>query len=167
MGRSNYSAPKFYPQHEANCPAYGTFWQTAFITVPFGGSFPFNQVGRSAGGICITNTDLSVIRIPQAGDYRVSFIATINTTLNPVFPHIPVISIYVNGARLANAQGDFNIQINDPDDTGCHQLVGEAIVYIPANSTLRLVNNSFFNDQSIVTCDNGINAVELTIIKVS
>ncbi|TKI95036.1 preprotein translocase, partial [Bacillus wiedmannii] len=36
--------------HKKSCPAYGTFWQTEFITVPFGDPFPFNHVGPIAGG---------------------------------------------------------------------------------------------------------------------
>jgi hypothetical protein len=159
------SQRNFFPIAPSNFPAYGTFWQTQFITVPFAEAFPFNNTGRTAGGVLLL--DPSTIRITQTGDYRVSFISTINTTLNPVFPHIPVISLRLNDAPLPNAQDDFGIQINNPNDLGCHQLTGETIIFIPANSTLQLINNSSFNSQNITTCDNGVNAVELTIIKVS
>ncbi|MGF9855038.1 hypothetical protein [Bacillus paramobilis] len=148
-----------------NCPAYGTFWQTEFITVPFGDPFPFNHVGPIAGGVSLLNP--TTIQFSQAGDYRVSFISTINTTLNPVFPHIPVMTIFLNNNPLANSQGDFAFQMNTSSNNECLQLAGETIVTVPANATLQLKNNSGFNHQSIITCDNGINAVELTVIKLS
>mgnify|MGYP003775691251 CR=1 FL=1 len=151
--------------HKRSCPAYGTFWQTEFITVPFGNPFPFNHVGPLAGGVSLLNP--TTIHFRQAGDYRVSFISSINTTLNPVFPHIPVITIFLNNNPLADSQGDFAIQMNTSSNNECLQLVGETIVTVPANSTLQLRNNSGFNRQSIVTCDNGINSVELTVTKLS
>ena len=148
-----------------SCPAYGTFWQTEFITVPFGDPFPFNHVGPIAGGVSLLNP--TTIQFSQAGDYRVSFISSINTTLNPVFPHIPVMTIFLNNNPLANSQGDFAFQMNTSSNNECLQLAGETIVTVTANSTLQLKNNSGFNHQSIVTCDNGINSVELTVIKLS
>ncbi|ALQ67799.1 hypothetical protein [Bacillus thuringiensis] len=151
--------------HKKSCPAYGTFWQTEFITVPFGDPFPFNHVGPIAGGVSLLNP--TTIQFSQAGDYRVSFISTINTTSNPVFPHIPVMTIFLNNNPLANSQGDFAFQMNTSSNNECLQLVGETIVTVPANATLQLKNNSGFNRQSIATCDNGINSVELTVIKLS
>jgi hypothetical protein len=153
------------PVVPTSTPAYGTFWQTEFITVPFTEAFPFSNTGLTVGGV--TLSDPSTIRITQAGSYRVSFISSINTTVNPVFPHIPVISFRLNGAPLANSQGNFGIQIDNPTNLGCSQLSGEILVFIPANSTLQLINNSSFNGQNILTCDNGINAVELTITKIN
>lgn len=154
-----------HDSHKPSKPAYGTFWQTEFITVPFGGSFPFNHAGPKAGGVSLLNP--TTIHFSQAGDYRVSFISSINTTLNPVFPHIPVITIFLNNNPLANSQGNFALQMNTSSNNECLQLVGETIVTVPANSTLQLKNNSAFNNQSIVTCDNGINSVELTVTKLS
>ncbi|GGE56162.1 preprotein translocase [Priestia taiwanensis] len=165
MGKSYYSNSDCCPDCGCFRPAYGTFWKTEFVTVPFASAFPFNQTGPTAGGVCLSTTNPTLVHVTKAGDYRVSFISTINTTQNPVFPNIPIISIFLNGARLANAQGEFALQINDPDETGCHQLSGETIISIPANSTIQLVNNN--PTQQIITCDNDINAVELTIIKLS
>ena len=88
-------------------------------------------------------------------------------TTNPVFPHEPVISIFLNNNPIPNAQASFNILIRDSEDIGCHQLSGEVILSIPANSILQLRNDSFFNNQNIDTCDAGVNAIELTIIKLS
>ncbi|MED2841450.1 preprotein translocase [Bacillus wiedmannii] len=149
--------------HKSSRPSYGTFWQDGFITVPFGNSFSFNRIGPNVGGVSLLNP--TTVRIEHTGDYRISFISTINTVANPVFPHVPVISIFLNGNPLPNAQGDFAIEFDNSASSGCYQLNGEAIIRIPANSTLQLRNNSFFNNQSIRTCDNGINAVELTIFK--
>ncbi|MGY1461842.1 exosporium leader peptide-containing protein [Bacillus toyonensis] len=145
--------------------AYGYFWQTDFITVSFGNSFPFNQTGPIAGGVSLLNP--TTITIVQAGVYRVSFISSINTVLNPVFPHTPVISLFLNNSPIPNAQANFGFQILDSADTGCYQLNGEVILSIPSNSILQLRNNSFFNNQNILTCDAGINAVELTIFKLN
>ena len=104
------------------------FWQTEFITVPFGDPFPFNHVGPLAGGVSLLNP--TTIHFRQFGDYRVSFISSINTTLNPVFPHIPVITIFLNNNPLANSQGDFAIQMNTSSNNECLQLVGETIVTV-------------------------------------
>ncbi|MDA2701372.1 exosporium leader peptide-containing protein [Bacillus cereus] len=145
--------------------AYGNFWQTEIITVPFGDPFSFNQVGPIVGGVSLLNP--TTISISQTGDYRVSFISSINVTSNPVFPHEPIISIFLNNNPIPNAQASFNIVIRDSQDIGCPQLSGEVILSIPANSILQLRNNSFFNNQDIETCDNGVNALELTIIKLS
>ncbi|MGN5653495.1 exosporium leader peptide-containing protein [Bacillus sp. Brlt_9] len=145
--------------------AYGYFWQTDFITVPFGDSFPFNQTGPIAGGVSLLNP--TTISIVQAGDYRVSFISSINTVLNPVFPHSPVISVFLNNSPIPNTQANFGFLLSDSTNTGCYQLSGEVILSIPSNSILQLQNNSFFNDQDILTCDAGINAVELTIFKLN
>lgn len=135
--------------HKKSCPAYGTFWQTEFITVPFGDPFPFNHVSPIAGGVSLLNP--TTIQFSQADDYRVSFISTINTTSNPVFPHISVMTIFLNNNPLANSQGDFAFQMNTSSNNEC----------------LQLKNNSGFNRQSITTCDNGINSVELTVIKLT
>jgi len=151
--------------HKPSGPAYGTFWQTEFITVSFGDPFPFNHFGPIAGGVSLLNP--TTIQFSQAGDYRVSFISTINTTLNPVFPHIPVMTIFLNNNPLANSQGDFAIQMTNSANNECLQLVGETIVTVPENSTIQLRNNSGFNKQKIVTCDNGINSLELTVTKLS
>ena len=78
------------------------FWQTEFITVSFGDPFPFNHFGPIAGGVSLLNP--TTIQFSQAGDYRVSFISTINTTLNPVFPHIPVMTIFLNNNPLLIAK---------------------------------------------------------------
>ncbi|PGK43404.1 exosporium leader peptide [Bacillus anthracis] len=145
--------------------AYGNFWQTEFITVPFGDPFSFNLVGPIAGGVSLLNP--TTISISQAGDYRVSFISLINTALNPIFPHLPVISVFLNNSPIPNLQASFGMQIDNSADTGCNQLSGEMILSVPANSMLELRNNSFFNGQDIVTCDNGVNAMELTIIKLN
>ncbi|EJS68266.1 hypothetical protein [Bacillus cereus] len=162
---SSYKKCSCNDSHKPSKPAYGTFWQTEFITVPFGDPFPFNHVGPMAGGVSLLNP--TTIQFSKAGDYRVSFISSINTTLNPVFPHIPVITIFLNNNPLANSQGDFAFQMNTSSNNECLQLVGETIVTVPANSTLQLRNNSGFNKQGIVTCDNGINSVELTVTKLS
>ncbi|UKS62285.1 preprotein translocase [Bacillus toyonensis] len=146
---NSYKRCSCHDSHKPSKPAYGTFWQTEFITVPFGGSFPFNHAGPKAGGVSLLNP--TTIHFSQAGDYRVSFISSINTTLSPVFPHIPVITIFLNNNPLANSQGDFALQMNTSSN----------------NEYLQLKNNSGFNNQSIVTCDNGINSVELTVTKLS
>lgn len=44
------------------------------------------------------------------------------------------------------------------------QLTSEAIINIPANSTLQLVNDTLI---PLTTCDDGIKDVELAVIKVS
>ncbi|MDM5255111.1 exosporium leader peptide-containing protein [Bacillus toyonensis] len=145
--------------------AYGTFWQTDIITVPFESPFSFNQADPMVGGISQLNP--TTITITQAGDYRISFISSINLTVALSFPYSPTISILLNNSLIPNFKATFGLLIQDSEDVDCAQLIGDTILSVPANSTLQLINNSFVGDTDIRTCDNGINALELNIIKLN
>ncbi|HDR7783244.1 MULTISPECIES: exosporium leader peptide-containing protein [Bacillus] len=145
--------------------AYGTFWQTEIITVPFESPFSFNQADPMVGGISLLNP--TTINIKQAGDYRISFISSINLTVALSFPYSPTISILLNNSLIPNFKATFGLSILDPEDVDCAQLIGDTILSVPANSTLQLINNSFVGETAIRTCDNGINALELNIIKLN
>ncbi|PGV59440.1 exosporium leader peptide [Bacillus cereus] len=145
--------------------AYGHSWQTDFITVSFEDPFSFNQAGPTVGGISLLNP--TTINITQAGDYRVSFISSINALAASSFPYGPTISILLNNNPIPNAKATFGLFISDAKDLDCSQLAGETILSIPANSTLQLINDNFAGNEDITTCDNGINALELTIIKLN
>ncbi|PGO56270.1 exosporium leader peptide, partial [Bacillus cereus] len=144
--------------------AYGYFWQTEILTVSFQDFFSFNHLGPTAGGISLSNP--TTISITQAGDYHISFIATIN--INGLFPQIPIISLMLNNSPIINSQSDFGIQVNNSTSTGCYELCGELILAISSNSILQLRNNSFIDSENITTCGaSGLNTLELTIIKLS
>jgi len=117
------------------------------------------------GGVSLLNP--TTINITQPGDYRVSFISSINLTVPLTFPYQPVISILLNNNLIPNFKATFSILIQDLEDVDCDQLTGETILSIPANSTIQLINNSFVGNRDIGTCNNGINALELTIIKLN
>ncbi|PFM33215.1 exosporium leader peptide [Bacillus cereus] len=142
--------------------AYGNFWQSEFITVPAGGLFSFNQIGPIAGGVSLLNP--TTISITQAGDYQVDFIASIDSSLISSFPYEAGISILLNNNPIPNAQASFGIIIENSVSITCNQLTGQLILSVPANSTLHLTN---IGNNNISTCDNGINAIELTIIKLN
>ncbi|QWI60271.1 exosporium leader peptide-containing protein [Bacillus mycoides] len=80
--------------------AYGTFWQTEIITVPFESPFSFNQADPMVVGISLLNP--TTINITQAGDYRISFISSINLTVALSFPYSPTISILLNNSLIPN-----------------------------------------------------------------
>jgi hypothetical protein len=143
--------------------AYGTFWQDNFLRVPINQPFAFNHTGPTAGGITLLNS--TTIGIAEPGDYMISYYVSYNLTLSDVDPDDPTISLLLNNQPLPNAQDDFGILIRDNEFTGCTPIVGEVIVSIPANSTLQLINTSP-NGQDIFTCDNGINAATLNIVKI-
>ncbi|MED2980485.1 exosporium leader peptide [Bacillus thuringiensis] len=144
--------------------AYGYFWQTEILTVSFQDFFSFNHLGPTAGGVSLANP--TAISISQSGDYRISFIATIN--ISGLFPQIPIISLTLNNSPILNSQSDFGIQVNNSASTGCYELCGELILAIPSNSTLQLRNNSFIDSENITTCGaSGLNTLELTIFKLS
>ncbi|MEK4604750.1 exosporium leader peptide-containing protein [Bacillus sp. FSL L8-0099] len=145
--------------------AYGTFWQTEIITVPFESPFSFDQADPMVGGISLLNP--TTINITQAGDYRISFISSINLTVALSFPYSPTISILLNNSLIPNFKATFGLSILDSEDVDCAQLIGDTILSVPANSTLQLINNSFVGEKDIRTCDNGINALELNIIKLN
>ncbi|MGS2751276.1 exosporium leader peptide-containing protein, partial [Bacillus zanthoxyli] len=85
--------------------AYGTFWQTDIITVPFESPFSFNQADPMVGGISLLNP--TTITITQAGDYRISFISSINLTVALSFPYSPTISILLNNSLIPNFKATF------------------------------------------------------------
>ncbi|WP_439022626.1 exosporium leader peptide-containing protein [Bacillus thuringiensis] len=145
--------------------AYGHFWQSDFIGVIFGEPFSFNQGGLIAGGVSLLNP--TTVSITQAGVYRISFIATIAILETDSFPSAPNISIFLNDNPIPNAQATFGLTLLNQEAAGCHQLTGECLLLVPANSTIQLKNDSSFTSQEIVTCDDGINAIELTIIKLN
>ncbi|MGG5762818.1 MULTISPECIES: exosporium leader peptide-containing protein [Bacillus cereus group] len=142
--------------------AFGNFWQSTFITVPIGGLFSFNQTGPIAGGVSLLNP--TTIGITQAGTYQVSFIASINSSSITSFPFAAGISVLLNNNPIPNAQGSFGIIIENPLSIQCNQLAGQLLLSVPANSTISLTN---IGDNIITTCDDGINAIELTIFKLS
>ncbi len=142
--------------------AFGNFWQSEFINIPVGGFFSFNQTGPIVGGVSLL--DSTTIGITQAGIYQVSFIASIDSSLITLFPYAAGISILLNNAPIPNAQGSFGILILAPVSITCNQLTGQLILPVPANSTIRLSN---IGNNNIITCDDGINALELTIFKLN
>jgi len=161
-------------------PAYGNFWSTEFQTVAFGAPFSFNFTGPTAGGV--TLVDPTTINVAMGGDYLVSYTITINTTIIanslPVPPepgslYIPVANVTINGVPVPNAQIAFGEQFQftpGVNDNSCFQLHGEAILTITDNATVQLVNDSFFGASvvnDIATCDNGINAAAINLVKVS
>lgn len=93
-----------------------------------------------------------------------SFIASIDSSVITVFPYEAGISILLNNNPIPNAQGSFGIVILAPLPLTCNQLAGQLILSVPANSTISLTN---IGNNSITTCDNGINAIELTIFKLN
>ncbi|PFM28094.1 exosporium leader peptide-containing protein [Bacillus cereus] len=142
--------------------AFGNFWQSDFINIPIGGLFSFNQSGPIAGGVSLLNP--TTISITQAGIYQVSFIASIDSSLITTFPYAAGISILLNNNPIPNAQGSFGILILAPVSITCNQLTGQLILSVPANSTISLTN---IGSNNIITCDDGINALELTIFKLN
>ncbi|EEL99652.1 hypothetical protein bmyco0001_19100 [Bacillus mycoides DSM 2048] len=52
------------------------------------------------GGISLLNP--TTINITQAGDYRISFISSINLTVALSFPYSPTISILLNNSLIPN-----------------------------------------------------------------
>lgn len=144
--------------------AYGTFWQSGFITVPVNEPFVFNHTGPSAGGVSLLNP--TTVSIAEPGNYRVTYNISYNLTQSNINPDDPTVSLLLNNSAIPNAQDDFGLLIRDNEFTGCTPIIGDVIISIPANSTLQLINTSP-NGQDIVTCDAGINAVTLNIEKVS
>lgn len=61
-------------------------------------------------------------------------------------PHVPVISIFLNGNPPPNAQGGGATKLDNSAFLGCYQLNGEAIIRTPAISTLQIRNSSYFNN---------------------
>lgn len=157
---------------EAHCckcigenPSYGTFWQNDFVTVELQDAFPFNFSGPSTPDICLINP--KSIKVHKEGVYHISYTVTVDVFVNdnPSNTVEQRISVYVNGIQQPNSQTGFGIAV--PDIPSCIAISGDAIIYIPENSTLQLKNDGpFGSSSSITTCDNGINAATFNIIKI-
>ncbi|MDZ5472336.1 exosporium leader peptide [Bacillus sp. 31A1R] len=150
-------------------PAYGSFWSDEFQTVGFDRPFSFSFSGPTSGGV--TLTDPNTILVENGGDYLVTY----TVTWNPQLPvdtnfYTPVINITINGIRVPNTQIRFGQQyqyVPGVNDFSCFELHGEAIIEIPDGTEVRLINDSIFNRETIRTCDNGINAAALNLVKLS
>jgi hypothetical protein len=145
-------------------PSYGNFWRNlGIVSIAGGTALPFNNTGPTAGGISLANS--TTINIANPGDYFISYVVTILLTAPQIAGS--AVGVFLNGNNeVPNMQTRFGIVVRDPDVSDCLQISGEAIVSIPANSTLQLRNTSPGN-QAFTLCDTFINNVALNIIKVS
>lgn len=160
----------------------GNFWSSEFQEVPFGSPFSFNFSGPTAGGV--TLLDPNTIFVRTGGDYLVTYTVSVNTNIIanalPIPPapgsiYAPVVNVSINGALVPNAQIAFGIQIQyNPgiNNNSCFQIHGEAILRLPDNARVQLVNDSFFSGEASVvniieTCDNGVNAAAINLVKLS
>lgn len=149
----------------ALAPSYATFWQTDFVTVDLESDFPFNFTGPTTPDITLSSP--TTVLVQKAGVYHINFRVAVSVSRNDN-PNDFVdqrVSLYVNDVQQPNTQASFGFF--SPDIISCVALAGDAIVYIPANATLKLKNDGEFSgSSSITTCDNGVNAVTFNIIKI-
>lgn len=143
-------------------PAYGNFWLTVGgITIPINNPIPFNQTGPTTGGVSLV--DPTTIRIAQGGDYFISYVVTVNLLASG--SRDAALSLFLNGDIVPNLQTTF--AINGDNEDVCLQISGQAILSIPNNSTLQLVNTDPSSPSDLVTCDSRVNNAAINIIKLS
>lgn len=141
-------------------PAYGSFWQNQFISIPFNQPIPFNNMGPSAGGVILSNP--TTIFIPQAGDYEINYVVTAIISTTPT-PSVHGVNVFLNAIPVPKFQASFGISTFDPDVSDCRQITGTAIISVPNNSTLQLKNIGF--DLSL--CNDIVSGAALTIKKLN
>ncbi|WP_297521474.1 hypothetical protein [uncultured Clostridium sp.] len=146
--------------------SYATFWNTCPTTVDVGDDFEFNQAG--VGTSDVTLISQGTIRVCRAGVYHITY--RVNVSLQGVPNSTELIrnrvSLYINCMQQPNGQAGFSIQT--PDITSCMPINGDALVFIPANSCLNLVNESqCIIGSSITTCTSGGSPVNISLHRVN
>lgn len=166
-GNPNNLFSTFNPISAGSDPiSYATFWNTCSIKVPVGENFQFNQSGIRTSDILLV--DPGTIKVCNSGIYHITY--RINISLQGVANSTELInnrvSLYVNCMQQSNGQAGFSVQT--PDVTSCIPLNGDALIFIPANSYLNLVNESqCVVGNTITTCTSGGNTVTLSLFRVN
>lgn len=146
--------------------SYATFWNTCAATIPVGDNFQFNQAGVGTQDIALINP--GTIRVCNSGVYKISY------SVNISLPGVPNstelinkrVSLYVNCMQQPNGQAGFSIQT--PDVTSCFPLNADALIFIPANSCISLVNESqCIIGSDIRTCTSGGTTVSISLFRVN
>ncbi|MGL4451314.1 MAG: hypothetical protein ACRCTZ_09000 [Sarcina sp.] len=157
----------FNPMSGGSDPvSYATFWNTCSMTVPVGEDFQFNQAGVGTSDIALISP--GTIRVCNSGVYHITYRINISVKGVPNSTELVNnrVSLYVNCMQQPNGQAGFSIQT--PDVTSCIPLNGDALVFIPANSCLNLVNESqCIIGDTITTCTSGGNTVNLSLFRVN
>lgn len=146
--------------------SYATFWNNRSMKVEVGNNFEFNQAGIGTPDIVLVNP--GIIKIYNSGVYHITY--RINISIQGVPSSTEVISnrasLYINLMQQPSGESGFSIQT--PDVTSCIPLNGDALIFIPANSCLSLVNESeSVIGNTITTCASSGNAVTLSIFRVN
>lgn len=147
--------------HHLFCLFWSFIILSCVLYIPINNPIPFNQTGPTAGGVFLASP--TTIRITQGGDYFVSYIVTAN--LGQSGSTDAVISLFLNTIRVPSLQTTF--AVSGADDDICLQISGQAILSIPNNSILQLVNTDVSSPSNLVTCDSRVNNAAINIIKLS
>ncbi|MGG5460916.1 hypothetical protein [Clostridium sp. B9] len=153
------------PCYDDLAPSYATFWQDEFITIPLNEPFFFKFTGPTTPDIYLL--DPSTIKVSKAGVYQVNYqvLLNVDANTNPSTLVSQRISLYVNGIQQPNSQTSFGIELIETQ--ACFPISGNFIVEIPADANLQLKNDGIYTGSSpITTCDNGVNSVSFSIIRI-
>ncbi|MGL5068678.1 MAG: hypothetical protein ACRC6T_12855 [Sarcina sp.] len=146
--------------------SYATFWNTCPMTVAVGDDFEFNQAGVGTSDIGLISP--GTIKICNSGVYHITYRLNVSVKGVPNSTELVNnrVSLYINCMQQPNGQAGFSMQI--PDVTSCIPINGDALVFIPANSCLNLVNESqCMLGGSITTCTSGGNTVNISLFRVN
>ena len=146
--------------------SYASFWNTCPAEIETGEDFEFNQAGICTPDIMLVSP--RTIKICTAGIYKISY--RVNISVEGVADSTELInhkvSLYVNCLQQPNSQAGFSMQT--PSVTSCIPLNGDALVFLPANACLNLVNESqCVSGSTIKTCTSGGNTVSLYLFRVN
>jgi hypothetical protein len=143
---------------------FGNFLQTAFITVPLGAAFPWNNQGPKSG-VKLDPTDNTKIKVKKAGKYKVDFYIVFQNLATGSF-YTPIVQIKKNGSL--DPRTKFGTQVRSTSGD-CLLLTGTAIIKVSNNSTIQLINISNLGGDSsnISTCDSGPVAAAINFVQVS
>lgn len=157
----------FNPMSGGSDPvSYASFWNTCSIQVPAGEDFKFNQAGICTPDILLVSP--GTIKVCNSGVYKISYRVNVRVQGIPNSTELinNRVSLYVNCMQVPNGQVGFAIQA--PNIISCIPLNGDALVFLPANACLNLVNESqCVLGSTITTCTSGGNTVTLSLFRVN
>jgi len=123
-------------------PSFGSFYTDATSTVAFDGIIPLSVTQSSSTDVSINGS--GVITVETAGFYFISFGASQNSAGEPMQVQVALGGVPVTGATLAS----------NPVPAGL--LSASAIVYIPADSLVTLLNTNTEDGSFPLNLGNGI-----------
>ncbi|MED1790099.1 collagen-like protein, partial [Brevibacillus laterosporus] len=141
-------------------PAYGFFQLSKTMLIPSNEAIPFDTIGPAIGGVSLVNSDS--IHIAQGGDYSIYFVVAVMpiSTLKPDYIEV---GLMINNKEIPDFKTS-TVTTNSVSANSAIQISREAIISIPANTTLQLRN---LQNNAFTINSSSVSGVTIKIIKLN